>query len=72
MTDRLTEEQILDYYREWSNERDAQFIIPDEDQVREFREWLSSTERTILEPEERQLINEYRRQEAEEGESCSF
>ena len=66
MADSLTEEQILDYYREWSDERDAQFIIPDEYPVREFREWLGNTKGTILEPEKRQLINEYRRQEAED------
>ena len=62
----LTVEQIIEYYREWSDDRDAQFIIPDEYSVREFREWLGNKIDTILEPEERQLINEYRRQEAED------
>ena len=69
MADALTEAQILDYYLEWSNNQDAQFIIPDEHQVREVREWLGSTKGTILEPVERRLIDEYRRQEAEEGQS---
>ena len=62
----LTAEQILDYYREWSDDRDASFIIPDEDNVREFREWLKvKKDVPQLEWCERELLAEYRRQEAE-------
>ncbi len=66
MSTNLTDDQILDYYREWSDEHDAQWLGSDEVTVREFRRWLEEEKGVeSVGVWEREMLAEYHRQEAE-------
>jgi hypothetical protein len=63
--------EIIRLYRQWSEDfYAAGFLIPCEETVREFREWLrlkpSREAERALEPYEAEMLAEYHRQEREE------
>ncbi len=60
----LTDDEVVAFWEEFSDLRDASFLGPDEDLVREFRVWLGAEKDVVnLDSWSQQLITEYRRQE---------
>ncbi len=61
-----TDEQLVRLYQAFSDERDAGFLGPDPDTVREFRKWVAEVdgcECDYLRSYEADMVAEYRAQE---------
>lgn len=64
----MSDQEIVWLYRWWSEEfYAAGFISPSEETVRSFRKWLRNSPKEKLEDYEREMIEIFNRQEAEDA-----